>query len=243
MGFFSGGGVAKSASQGFSSNAKDPAVAKTGTQYPAKVTYNAKGNTSGTSPKPPKKPSALEKKVYDVTGSIARDLNMGLSTFGQSKEKQTATLQAAGYSDDVIKDYQARTEATKARMASMNTRTEYGNDDSGRRPAPDIPYKQTTAPGFTGQPPSTPTPPPTPTAPTPIAEAPGTGVTSAASGEAEAAEIEATAGGPAEKEVAKTARKGRRATIQTGPQGLLTKARTRRRRSLMGGDEPRGLIS
>ena len=69
------------------------------------------------------------------------------------------------------------------------------------------------------------------------------GQTSAASGEMDAAAIEAVAEGPAEEKVAETARKGRRATIQTGPQGLLTTAKTRRRRSLMGGEELRGLIS
>ena len=59
----------------------------------------------------------------------------------------------------------------------------------------------------------------------------------------DAAAIEAVAEGDAEKKVAETARKGRRATIQTGPQGLLTAARTRRRRSLMGGDDTGRMIT
>jgi len=187
---------------------------------------------------------------------------MGLSTFGMSKDRQAEKLSQMGYSPRAIDSYQARTAATAARAAQQNMRTEYGNDD--RRPAPaptptPPPAPVTTAPTT---PAPTPTPPPAPTAPTPIAEAPVTttatsapvtpggapepvtvGQTSAASGEMDAAAIEAIAEGPAEKKVAETARKGRRATIQTGPQGLLTTARTRRRRSLMGGGEPGGLIS
>jgi hypothetical protein len=218
MGFFGGGGVAKSASQGATSNARDPAVRRTGT--------NTGTQTRGSSPRPPtRKPTKVERTVYNVTGNIARDLNMGFSTFGQSKEKQTATLQAAGYSDDVIKDYQARTEATKARMASMNTRTEYGRDDSRPAPvsapvaaAPSAPSASTTTT-------ATPTPPP---APAPIGE-----------------DMSAPEAGSAEEKVVEGAktRKGRASTIQTGPSGLLTQARTRRRRSLMGGGEPSGLIS
>ena len=59
------------------------------------------------------------------------------------------------------------------------------------------------------------------------------GVGTAASGEAEAAQIEAEAGGEAEKKVAGTAKTSRRSTVQTSAQGLLTEAPTRRRRALM----------
>ena len=112
MGGFCGGG--RAAVQGATSTARDPAVRRTGT--------NTGTQTRGSSPRPPsRKPSQFERTVYNVTGNIARDLTMGLSTFGQSKEKQAETLRSRGYSDDVISDYQARTEATKARMASMNT--------------------------------------------------------------------------------------------------------------------------
>ena len=62
------------------------------------------------------------------------------------------------------------------------------------------------------------------------------GINTAASGVIEAEQIRAAADGPSEAAVAETATKGRRATIQTTPQGLLgTPAKTRRRRSLMGG--------
>ena len=60
------------------------------------------------------------------------------------------------------------------------------------------------------------------------------GVGTAASGEAEAAQMIAEAGGEAEKEAAGTAKTSRRSTVQTSAQGLLTEAPTRRRRSLMG---------
>ena len=62
----------------------------------------------------------------------------------------------------------------------------------------------------------------------------GVGLGTAASGEAEAAKILAEAGGEAEEKVADAAKKGRRSTVQTSAQGLLTEAPTRKRRSLMG---------
>lgn len=68
----------------------------------------------------------------------------------------------------------------------------------------------------------------------PIKEDEETGVGTAASGEAEAAEIMAEAGGEAEKKVADTATKSRRSTVKTTAQGLLAEAPTRKRRSLMG---------
>ena len=63
----------------------------------------------------------------------------------------------------------------------------------------------------------------------------GAGTTSAKAGQEEAAAIEATAEGEAETKVADTARKGRRKTIATSAKGLLSKAPTRKRRSLMSG--------
>lgn len=64
----------------------------------------------------------------------------------------------------------------------------------------------------------------------------GAGTTTAKAGVEEAAIIKAQAEGPAEEKVAETAKKGRRSTIATTPQGLLTsEPATRRRRSLMGG--------
>jgi outer membrane biosynthesis protein TonB len=64
----------------------------------------------------------------------------------------------------------------------------------------------------------------------------GAGTTTAKAGVEEAAIIKAQAEGPAEEKVAETAKKGRRSTIATTPQGFLTsEPATRRRRSLMGG--------
>jgi len=213
MGFFGGGGVASSAAQGATSNARDPAVRRTGTSTGTQ--------TRGSSPRPPsRQPTQLERSVYNFTGNIARDLTMGLSTFGQSGERQAQTLRDRGYSDDVISDYQARTAASAARRSERLASRGSGGDDDNR-PAP----ARVLAPARAGsnlpvRTSLTPTPPPAPSAdaePEP--------------GSAEEAVVEG----------AKT-RKGRASTIATSPTGLLTTAKTRRRRSLMGGEEPMGLI-
>ena len=89
---------------------------------------------------------------------------------------------------------------------------------------------------------STVTPPPDPGPPTDLTDTfdssgnQTSGISTAASGVIEAEQIRAAADGPSEAAVAETAMKGRRATIQTTPQGLIrTEANTRRKRSLMGG--------
>ena len=130
-------------------------------------------------------------------------------------------------------DYYARLDDRKARSQKAMKELMAKANESDGRPAP--------------------TPTPTPEV-KPVAEAPEVpqapamttaevqaplkeeevGVGTAASGEAEAAQIEAEAGGEAEKKVAGTAKTSRRSTVQTSAQGLLTEAPTRRRRSLMG---------
>ena len=85
--------------------------------------------------------------------------------------------------------------------------------------------------------------PPAPPAPTPpvvrTPSTPNTGRNTSSGGRDDATNIRNTAEGPAEEKVADTAEKGRRATIETTPGGLLTDPdMLRRRRSLMG----RGLI-
>lgn len=87
----------------------------------------------------------------------------------------------------------------------------------------------------------TPEPPEDPgPAPAPVTTSSNSGRGDASGGRADAEEIRATAEGPAEEKVADTAEKGRRSTIQTSPQGLLSDdVPTRKKRSLMGG----GLIS
>jgi outer membrane biosynthesis protein TonB len=89
-----------------------------------------------------------------------------------------------------------------------------------------------------------PAPAPTPAskpAPTEGAAAPaipvstGIGSTAASGGRAETAAIMAEAAGPAEEEAARTASRGRRSTIATGPQGILGTSGARAARSLVGG--------
>lgn len=119
--------------------------------------------------------------------------------------------------------------AMKELMAKANE-----SDDRPSRAAPAAP----TTPAPVAKAPEVPKPPKgtatTATAPKPE-EKEGVGIGTAASGEAEAAAIEATAEGDAETKVADTARKGRRSQIATSAKGLLSKAPTRKRRSLMSG--------
>ena len=190
-----------------SSRSKDPEVRTTG---------SATGTqTRGSSPRPQPKPSPISRTVSNVSRSFVNDVAMGLSTFGQSGERQAQTLRERGYSDDVISDYQARTATSAARRSErLESRGSGGDDDN--RPAP----ARVLAPARSAPATTTPTPIP-PSAPSADAEP----------GSAEEAVVEG----------AKT-RKGRASTIATAPTGLLTTARTRRRRSLMGGEEPMGLI-
>ena len=217
---FSGGGgspspssVAQSAVQGIQSVTQDPAVAKTG--------ENLGTQKRGSSPRPPKRPSALDKKVYDATGNIAKDLHMGFSTLFQSKEKQAETLAAKGYSDEEIKSYQDRTAASQERMrqSMMNSSSDDDKVDSSSKYQAVVDQIESQPPGMGAAPQLT-------APPAPSADA----------------EPEA---GSAEEEVVEGAkkRKGRASTIATAPSGLLSTAKTRRRRSLIGGGEPGGLIS
>jgi hypothetical protein len=68
--------------------------------------------------------------VKSAASSIATDVKMGLSTFGQSKEKQAQTLRDQGYSEKAIQSYQERTEASKARAAAMSSND---NDDKSAK--------------------------------------------------------------------------------------------------------------
>jgi hypothetical protein len=165
----------------------------------------------------------LRQTVQGVTRNITTDLRMGLSTFGMSKERQAEKLSEMGYSPRAIDSYQARTAASRERMRQESMRSDYGNDDSPA-PAPVSAPAPAPAPAPTTTTP-TPTPPP---APAPISD-----------------DTSAPEEGSAEEAVVEGAenRRGRASTIGTSAQGLLTTARTRRRRSLMGGEEPRGLIS
>lgn len=140
-------------------------------------------------------------------------------------------------------DYYARVDdraaRSKAAMANLG-KDIFGRPASDDSPAPAAPAAPTT-PAPVAKAPEVPKPPKAPTGPAKITTAPDpsekseVGISTAASGEAEAAEILATAEGEAEKKVADTAKKGRRKTIATSAKGLLSAAPVRKRRSLMGG--------
>ena len=132
-----------------------------------------------------------------------------------------------------FRDLKERQDRSKAAMDNLG-KDIFGNPASDDSPAP--------APAPTPEIPAVAEAPEVPEAPgmvtgevqAPIKEDEETGVGTAASGEAEAAEIMAEAGGEAEKKVADTATKSRRSTVKTTAQGLLAEAPTRKRRSLMG---------
>lgn len=240
-----GGGAARSAFQGATSTARDPAVRKTGAD---------KGTqTRGSSPRPPsRKPTTTERAIYSATGNVARDITMGLSTFGQSKEKQAETLRSKGYSDDVIKDYQERSAASMARAlevasksdndsgsATTTTTTDTSTDTDTTTTGTDTVLDETTDTALdTVEDISTQTFTETPdlyVGDTTGAASVGT----AAGGVAEYEAAKPTSVGEAEDEALELMKKGRRATILTKPGGLLgtgeEKGQTRRRRSLIGG--------
>jgi hypothetical protein len=177
--------------------------------------------TRGSSPRPKSKPDPVSRTVSNFTRSFMNDLTIGLSTFGQTGEAQAETLRSKGYSDDVIKDYQDRTAATKARGAAEAAKA------AARRSDDDSPAQAATS---------------VVTSPATIATTTTTDVPEPPAAPSSDAEPEP---GSAEESVVEGAkkRKGRASTITTAPSGLLTTPKTRRRRSLMGGEEPVGLIS
>ncbi len=130
-------------------------------------------------------------------------------------------------------DYYARLDDRKERSQKAMKELMAKANESNNRPAPAPTPTQEVKP--VADIPEMPTPPEMETA---EVQAPskdeGVGLGTAASGEAEAAKILAEAGGEAEEKVADAAKKGRRSTVQTSAQGLLTEAPTRKRRSLMG---------
>ena len=186
---------------------------------------------------------------------VTTDLKMGLSTFGLGKEAQAEKLREQGYSDSAIRSYQDRTAATQERLRQQSSSSR--DDDRRRSPAPEPEPTPTPEPTPEPKPevtvddiPEPPAPvaevpitPPSP--PEPEAEGPsaptrpdtGAGTTTAQGGREEAATLRAVAQGPAERRVADTVEAGRRSTIETTPQGLTTKAKTRRRRSMISGEE------
>ena len=132
-------------------------------------------------------------------------------------------------------DYYARLDDRKARSQKAMKELMAKANESDNRPAPAPTPTPEVKKETVADIPEMPTPPAMETA---EVQAPskdeGVGLGTAASGEAEAAKIMAEASGEAEEKVADAAKKGRRSTVQTSAQGLLTEAPTRKRRSLMG---------
>lgn len=151
--------------------------------------------------------------------------------------------------DVYYRDLADRNAASQKALADMKARRAKKNDRKNAITATDTTtdtdITTTTDPDITNvgtSATSTVTPPPDPGPPVVLTDTfdssgnQTSGINTAASGVIEAEQIRAAADGPSEAAVGETATKGRRATIQTTPQGLLgTPAKTRRRRSLMGG--------
>lgn len=215
------------------------------------------GGGGGSDDKPKRRPSGgkgTAPTVKSTASSLATDIKMGLSTFGQSKDQQAQTLRDKGYSERAIQSYQERTEASKARAAAMSS----SDNDSGSSTTTttdtstdtDTDTDTTTSTDTTTNLDTD-----TNTALTNVEtistdtftnDADFTGnVTSGASVGTAAGGVEQyeaakeTSVGQAEDEALELMKKGRRATILTKPGGLLgagtEEGQTRRRRSLIGG--------
>jgi hypothetical protein len=192
----------------------------------------------------PKKVSEASKVVQGTVLATKGGYKSPKTGFQQVKDDIQMDL---GMKDKDV-DYYARIDDRAARSkAAMDNlgKDIFGRPASDDSPAPAAPAAPTT-PAPVAKAPEVPKPPKPPGGPAKITKAPEPGekepaepaepgVSTAASGEAEAAAIEATAEGEAETKVADTARKGRRKTIATSAKGLLSAPPVRKRRSLMGG--------
>jgi len=157
------------------------------------------------------------------TAGLRDDLTMGLSTIGLNKRDQVAKLSSMGYSDSAIEDYQYRTAQTQA--ANQPPPPNDDNDRPAREIPPQPPVIVEPEPEVEVTPEPEITPPPAP--PITVSD------TSYDPGPAETAVIE--------KAEEKTGQAG---TIKTTTKGLTTTAKTRRRRSMISGEElEEGLLS
>ena len=191
-----------------------------GSQLETRSTGSASGTqTSGSSPRPKPRPdtSSMAYKVKNAVSTAAsnlvRDVSMGATTFGKSEAAGNAALSAAGYDQEVIKDYRDRTAATIERNRQAEAQAAAMREQG--RSMQDQPQRTTSA--------MTPRPSPEPT-PAPIPVVPGS-------------EGDTSGIGPAETKVVEDAKKktGYAGTVETSPQGLLTQAKTTKKKSLMGG--------
>ena len=152
--------------------------------------------------------------VRAINRNIQSDVSMGAATFGRSREAGSARLREQGYSQAAINDYYDRTAATQERNRQAEAQAAAMREQG--RSMQDQPQRTT----------STVTPRPSPEEPTPapIPVVPGSPEDTSGPGPAETAVVE-----EAKK------KKGYAGTIETTPSGLMTAAKTRKKRSLMGG--------
>lgn len=157
-----------------------------------------------------------------VARNIAADVSMGAATFGRSREAGSARLREQGYSQAAVDDYYTRTAATQERARQAEAQAAAMREQGRSSEQPQRPTS-TINTGGAATPAPTPAPTPTPVvpaAPPPVGETPETFVP-----------------GPTETAVVEEAKKktGYAGTIETTPSGLMTEAKTRKKRSLMGG--------
>ena len=212
------------------------------------------GGGGGSDDKPARRPSGgkgTKPTVKSTASSLATDIKMGLSTFGQSKEQQAQTFREQGYSEKAIQSYQERSAASLAKAQAEMDRI----SKSDSKPAP-VPPR---SPGPTPKPPVIDEP--ETVLPTEVDEplttvedistqtftdtadfagdvTAGASVGTAAGGVEQYEAAKPTSVGQAEDEALELMKKGRRATILTKAGGLLgtgeEEGKTRRRRSLIG---------
>lgn len=209
------------------------------------------GGGGSSDDKPARRPSGgkgTKPTVKSTASSLATDIKMGLSTFGQSKEQQAQTFRDQGYSERAIQSYQERSAASLARAQAEQDRI--SKSDSRPAPAPEPPAPTPPTPPTTVLPPEVDEPLTTvedistqtftETPDLYVGDTTGApSVGTAAGGVAEYEAAKPTSVGEAEDEALELMKKGRRATILTKPGGLLgtgeEEGKTRRRRSLIGG--------
>lgn len=183
------------------------------------------------SPRPQPRPDTssssyrARQAVSTAASNLSRDVSMGAATFGRSEAAGNAALAARGYSQSEIQSYRDRTAATqeRARQAEAQAaamREQGRSDEQPQRPTSTINTGGAATPAPTPAPTPTPVVPVVPVAPPPVGETP-----------------EAFVPGPTETAVVEEAKKktGYAGTIETTPSGLMTEAKTRKKRSLMGG--------
>jgi|14BtaG_2_1085337.scaffolds.fasta_scaffold13334_3 CO/xanthine dehydrogenase Mo-binding subunit len=216
------------------------------------------GGGGGSDDKPKRRPSGgkgTKPTVKSTASSLATDIKMGLSTFGQSKEQQAQTFRDEGYSERAIQSYQERSAASLARAkaeqdrisksdsgssstTTTDTSTGTDTDTTATTTGTDTVLDQTTDAALDAvEDISTQTF--TDSADFTGNVTAGASVGTAAGGVEQYEAAKETSVGQAEDEALELMKKGRRSTILTRSGGLLGpgegEGKTRRRRSLIGG--------